>query len=96
MEKSSKLEQQLFKYFHLREFRAGQKEIIRDILQGKDVLGVLPTGSGKSICYQLPAMMTRGAYDCRFTTYRIDDRPSKTNESHWFETCSSGEQFFAG
>lgn len=60
MVKTVHLEQYLFKYFQLHTFREGQKEIIRDVLQGKDVLGVLPTGSGKSICYQLPAMMSEG------------------------------------
>ncbi|MDY0405677.1 ATP-dependent DNA helicase RecQ [Virgibacillus sp. 179-BFC.A HS] len=54
------LEKKLYDYFHIPSFRKGQKEIIHDVLQGKDVLGVLPTGSGKSICYQLPAMLLRG------------------------------------
>ncbi|RDW22023.1 RecQ family ATP-dependent DNA helicase [Oceanobacillus chungangensis] len=54
------LEQELNKYFNYSSFRLGQKEIIEDILQGKDVLGILPTGSGKSICYQLPAMLLEG------------------------------------
>lgn len=38
-------------------FRAGQEEIITSVLDGRDVLGVLPTGGGKSICYQIPAMV---------------------------------------
>ncbi|RDW19095.1 ATP-dependent DNA helicase [Oceanobacillus arenosus] len=54
------LEQELNKHFHYSSFRLGQKEIIEDVLQGKDVLGILPTGSGKSICYQLPAMLLDG------------------------------------
>jgi len=41
-------------------FRPGQKTIIESVLQGKDVLGVMPTGSGKSICYQIPAMILPG------------------------------------
>ena len=36
------------------EFRDGQKEIIESILSGRDVLGIMPTGAGKSICYHLP------------------------------------------
>ena len=48
------------KYFGFDTFRQGQREIIEKILDGKDVLGVLPTGGGKSICYQLPALLTEG------------------------------------
>lgn len=54
------LEEQLKKYFQYSSFRQGQKEIIQDILEGKNVLGILPTGSGKSICYQLPAILMDG------------------------------------
>lgn len=50
----------LKKYFGYDSFRKGQDELIKNILEGKDVLGVLPTGGGKSICYQLPALMIDG------------------------------------
>src|ERR1700746_1097216 len=46
--------------FGFAEFRAGQAEIIETILSGRDVLAVMPTGSGKSLCYQLPALMRDG------------------------------------
>ncbi|MFN9150628.1 MAG: DEAD/DEAH box helicase, partial [Bacteroidota bacterium] len=39
------------------EFRGGQDDIIRAVLSGRDVLGVLPTGGGKSLCYQIPALL---------------------------------------
>lgn len=51
------LEVHLERFFHYKDFRPGQKEIIEAVLQGKDVLGILPTGSGKSICYQLPSLL---------------------------------------
>lgn len=51
------LEKQLQRYFGYTKFRPGQKEIIEQVLQGNDVLGILPTGSGKSMCYQLPSVM---------------------------------------
>ena len=41
-------------------FRPGQQDIIRCALEGKDVLGFLPTGGGKSICFQVPAMAKDG------------------------------------
>ena len=50
----------LYTYFKYKTFQIGQEEIITDILNGNDVLGVLPTGSGKSLCYQLPAKLLSG------------------------------------
>ncbi|AIF43541.1 ATP-dependent DNA helicase RecQ [Virgibacillus sp. SK37] len=54
------LKENLQKYFGYSSFRTGQEEIILDVMKGKDVLGILPTGSGKSICYQLPAKLLKG------------------------------------
>ena len=42
------------------EFREGQAELIDAILAGRDVFGVMPTGAGKSVCYQIPALMLEG------------------------------------
>lgn len=47
-------------YFGYDSFRDGQEEIINAILAGKDVLAIMPTGAGKSICYQVPALMLPG------------------------------------
>src|SRR6187431_1768363 len=41
-------------------FRPGQQEIVLDILQGRDVLAIMPTGGGKSLCFQLPALLRPG------------------------------------
>lgn len=54
------LRENLQKHFGYSAFRTGQEEIILDVMKGKDVLGILPTGSGKSICYQLPAKLLEG------------------------------------
>ncbi|MCM3872095.1 MAG: ATP-dependent DNA helicase [Pyrinomonadaceae bacterium] len=48
-------------HFGFDDFREGQREVIGAILNGKDAVVVMPTGSGKSLCYQLPAMMLGGA-----------------------------------
>lgn len=53
-------EEALKKYFGYDSFRGYQGDIIDDVLDGKDVLAILPTGSGKSVCYQIPALITRG------------------------------------
>jgi ATP-dependent DNA helicase RecQ len=53
------LENTLIKSFNLSEFRIGQKEIISAVLAKKDALAVLPTGAGKSLCYQFPAIYLR-------------------------------------
>ena len=57
---TEKITSNLKKYFGFDSFRKGQREIIEKILEGRDVLGVLPTGGGKSICYQLPTLMKDG------------------------------------
>ena len=46
--------------FNYEQFRPGQKEIIQTLLAGKSVLGMLPTGTGKSLCYQLPGYLLEG------------------------------------
>jgi len=54
------LEEHLKKWFGYSTFRSRQKEIIEHAIRGADVLAILPTGAGKSLCYQLPAILSAG------------------------------------
>ncbi|MFD0694033.1 DNA helicase RecQ [Paenibacillus sp. GCM10027628] len=57
LSEARKVLQQVYGY---PEFREGQKNIITNLLEGRDTLGIMPTGGGKSICYQVPALLMEG------------------------------------
>jgi ATP-dependent DNA helicase RecQ len=50
----------LERHFGFREFLPGQEPVVSSLLAGRDTLAVMPTGGGKSLCYQLPAMVMEG------------------------------------
>lgn len=50
----------LEKYYGFSSFRKGQQELIENILKGRDTVAVMPTGAGKSLCYQIPALVFEG------------------------------------
>ncbi len=54
------LDDLLQRVFRLSEFRPHQREIVQDVLAGNDVVCVMPTGAGKSLCFQLPALLLKG------------------------------------
>ena len=54
------VDDQLRSVFHLEQFRPAQRQVIEDVVAGRDVMCVMPTGAGKSLCFQLPATMLGG------------------------------------
>ena len=52
--------QALEKYFGYRDFREGQERVIRSLLEGQDTVAIMPTGAGKSVAYQIPALLFEG------------------------------------
>lgn len=58
---TDRLENMLIKKFHFSTFRQGQKEVITSILGGHHTVAMLPTGTGKTLCYQLPAYFLQGS-----------------------------------
>src|ERR1700733_676547 len=56
----AELKAELKRIFGFDEFRAGQEAVVRDALADRDVLALMPTGGGKSLCFQLPAMLRPG------------------------------------
>ena len=59
-QRPDKMEEVLQKHFGYRSFWPLQKEIIQNVVEGKDAVVLMPTGGGKSICYQIPALMNGG------------------------------------
>ncbi len=55
-----KAEEILNKYYGYSSFITGQRKIIDNILQGNDTMGIMPTGGGKSVCFQVPALLFAG------------------------------------
>ena len=60
MVEAATLREALERWFGFPSFRPSQEAIVRDVLDGRDVFALLPTGGGKSLCYQLPAVLTDG------------------------------------
>ena len=60
MSRSPDLDAELHRLYGFDSFRPGQREAVEGTMAGRDVLAIMPTGSGKSLCYQLPALLGEG------------------------------------
>ena len=56
----SDLDRELLERFGFDAFRPGQRQVVEAVLAGEDVVAVMPTGGGKSLCYQIPALLRPG------------------------------------
>ena len=54
---TGKVKKTLKEYFEYNSFLVGQEGVIQSILEGRDTIAIFPTGGGKSLCYQLPALI---------------------------------------
>ena len=69
----------LHRVFGFPDFRPGQEEILAAVLGGEDVMAVMPTGSGKSLLFQLPALLRRRADRRRLAADRADARSGRAD-----------------
>ena len=65
----------LQRHFGFKEFRPGQEEVLRHLMEGRSAAAVFPTGAGKSLCYQLPSLQLPGSPEVFLQP--VDARPKK-------------------
>ncbi len=81
MSKIQEAKKLLKQYFGYDEFRQGQEQLIEAALNGQDVLGIMPTGAGKSLCFQISSIDDGWNYTCDLSTDLADERSGWDTES---------------
>ena len=74
----------LRQYFGFSSFREGQQTLVDAVLAGRDVLGVMPTGGGKSLCYELPALLLPGLRPEKLREKLSRRLPGKTGAAKFY------------
>ena len=69
IEQNLKVNEILKQTFGFSSFRNGQEEIVKNILDGNQTLAIMPTGAGKSLCYQIPAIVSEKKNSSDFTSH---------------------------
>lgn len=89
----------LKKYYGYPDFRPGQRELIGNIMAGRDVVGILPTGGGKSVCYQIPAIAMKGlalviSPLISLMKDQVDSLEKNGVRARFLNSSSSSEEYF--